>query len=67
MPPLPGKETVGAGTRCGGPPAAGVNLALSLILAIVMIAIYKATLAPLGRLLRAREIKILETVSVDVE
>jgi hypothetical protein len=53
--------------RAGGPPAAGVNLALSLILAIVMIAIYKATLAPLGRLLRAREIKILETISVDVE
>jgi len=53
--------------RAGGPPAAVVNLALSLVLAIVMIAIYKATLAPLGRLLRAREIKILETVSVDVE
>jgi hypothetical protein len=53
--------------RAGGPPAAIVNLSLSLILALVMIAIYKATLAPLGRLLRAREIKILETVSVDVE
>jgi ABC-2 type transport system permease protein len=53
--------------RAGGPPAAVVNLALSLVLALVMIAIYKASLAPLGRLLRAREIKILETVSVDVE
>ena len=53
--------------RAGGPPAAVVNLVLSLVLALVMIAIYKASLAPLGRLLRAREIKILETVSVDVE
>jgi len=53
--------------RAGGPPAAVINLALSLALALIMIAIYKATLAPLGRLLRAREIKILETVSVDVE
>ena len=53
--------------RAGGPPAAVVNLALSLALAVVMIAIYKATLAPLGRLLRAREIKVLETVSADVE
>ena len=53
--------------RAGGPPAAVVNLLLSLGLALVMIAIYKASLAPLGRLLRAREIKILETVSVDVE
>lgn len=53
--------------RAGGPPAAAVNLGLSLVLALVMVAIYKASLAPLGRLLRAREIKILETVSVDVE
>ncbi len=53
--------------RAGGPPAAVVNLALSLGLALVMIAVYKASLAPLGRLLRAREIRILETVSVDVE
>jgi len=53
--------------RAGGPPAAVLNLVLSLGLALVMIAIYKASLAPLGRLLRAREIRILETVSVDVE
>ncbi|HVQ40853.1 MAG TPA: hypothetical protein VMS54_01540 [Vicinamibacterales bacterium] len=53
--------------RAGGPPAAVVNLVLSMGLALVMIAVYKASLAPLGRLLRAREIKILETVSVDVE
>jgi ABC-2 type transport system permease protein len=53
--------------RAGGPPAAIVNFALSVALALVMIAIYKASLAPLGRLLRAREMQILETVSVDVE
>jgi len=53
--------------RAGGPPAAIINLGLSLGLALVMIAVYKASLAPLGRLLREREIKILETVSVDVE
>lgn len=53
--------------RAGGPPAAVVNLALSLVFALVMVAIYKASLAPLGRLLRRREIQILETVSADVE
>ena len=53
--------------RAGGPPAAVINLALSAVFALVMVAIYMATLAPLGRLLRAREMKILETVSADVE
>jgi len=53
--------------RAGGPPAAVINLAFSAIFALVMVAIYKATLAPLGRLLRSREMKILETVSADVE
>jgi hypothetical protein len=53
--------------RAGGPPAAVVNLALSAVFALIMVAIYKATLAPFGRLLRSREMRILETVSADVE
>jgi hypothetical protein len=53
--------------RAGGPPAAIVNLGLSLGLALVVAFAYRQTLAPLGRLLSRRETKILATVSVDVE
>jgi len=53
--------------RAGGPPAALVNLALSLALAMVMALIYWKSLGPLGRLLHRRETKILATVSVEVE
>ncbi len=53
--------------RLGGPPASVVNLALSLVLALVMAAIYRQTLGPLGRLLHRRETRILATVSAEVE
>jgi hypothetical protein len=53
--------------RAGGPPAALVNLVLSLALALVMAVIYWQTLGPIGRLLHRRETKILDTVSVEVE
>ena len=53
--------------RFGGPPAGVVNLGFSLVLAAVAALIYWRTLAPLGRLLRRRETKILATVTSDVE
>ena len=53
--------------RAGGPSAAVVNLGLSLALALILVAVYKASIAPMGRLLLSRERQILETVSVDVE
>jgi ABC-2 type transport system permease protein len=63
VPPLVGYLS----QRVGGPPAAIVNLTLSLILALAMAFAYRQALPPLGRLLSRRETKILATVSVDVE
>ena len=63
VPPLAGYLS----QRAGGPPAAIVNLLLSLVLALVTAFAYRQTLRPLGRLLSRRETKILATVSVDVE
>lgn len=53
--------------RLGGPPAALVNLLLSMGLAAVTAFVYWSTLAPLGRLLQRRETKILSVVTVEVE
>jgi hypothetical protein len=53
--------------RAGGPPAALVNLVLSLAMAGVAVLAYGRLLRPIGRLLHRREMKILETVSADVE
>jgi hypothetical protein len=53
--------------RAGGPPAAVVNLALSAVIAAVVAAAYWWTLGPLGRVLRRREITILNTVTAEVE
>ena len=53
--------------RFGGPPAALVNLLLSLLLAAVSVVVYWQTLGPLGRLLHRRETKILGIVTVEVE
>jgi hypothetical protein len=53
--------------RAGGPPAAVVNLVLSIVLAAGAAVAYWLSLNPLGRLLHRRETKILATVSVDVE
>jgi hypothetical protein len=63
VPPLAGYLS----QRFGGPPAAIVNLTLSLVMALGTAFAYRQTLAPLGRLLSRRETKILATVSVDVE
>jgi hypothetical protein len=53
--------------RVGGPPAAVVNLAVSAVLASIGVAIYWWTLGPLGRVLRRREMTILNIVTAEVE
>jgi hypothetical protein len=63
LPPLAGYLSA----RSGGPDAAVVNVALSLVLAAGMVLIYWWSLGPAGRLLRKREMTILATVSVEVE
>jgi hypothetical protein len=63
LPPLAGYLS----ERFGGPGAALVNAGLSGVLAVLMVLVYKWSLAPLGRLLRRRETRVLQTVSVDVE
>ena len=63
IPPLAGFVS----ERMGGPPAALVNLLLSLALAGVIAFAYWRSLGPIGRLLHRREMRILEKVSVDVE
>jgi Kef-type K+ transport system membrane component KefB len=51
----------------GGPPAAIVNLLLSMLLAAISVFVYWRTLEPLGRLLHRRETKIIGIVTVEVE
>ena len=51
----------------GGPPAALVNLVVSAVLASIGVAIYWWTLGPLGRVLRRREMTILNIVTAEVE
>jgi ABC-2 type transport system permease protein len=63
IPPLAGLLS----ERMGGPPAVLVNFLLSLALAAAVAFAYWRSLGPIGRLLHRREMKILETVSVDVE
>jgi hypothetical protein len=53
--------------RAGGPPAAVVNLCVSVALTAIVALAYKKTLAPLGRLLHRRETAILTVVSVEVD
>jgi ABC-2 type transport system permease protein len=63
IPPLAGFVS----ERVGGPPAALVNVLLSLAVAVVVAFAYWRSLGPMGRLLHRREMKILQTVSVAVE
>lgn len=53
--------------RSNLPPWVPINLSASILLCGVMVFIYAKTLAPLGRLLQKREIKILGVVTVEVE
>jgi hypothetical protein len=51
----------------GGPAFVPVNLLLSLVLAPLAAVLYWQTLAPLGRLLQRREIRILNRVTAEQE
>lgn len=53
--------------KAGWPDLVPVNLLLSMLLAALTALLYWQTLAPLGRLLQRREIKILNTVTVEQE
>jgi hypothetical protein len=53
--------------KVGLPGFVPVNLILSALLCGLMVVLYWQTLAPLGRLLQRREIKILGVVTVEVE
>jgi len=53
--------------RAGGPPAALTNLAISAVLAAIIVFVYWRVLGPLGRLLQRRETRILATVTTEVE
>jgi hypothetical protein len=51
----------------GWPAGVPVNVLLSLSLAGIALLAYRLSLGPLGRLLREREVKILHTVTVELE
>ncbi len=53
--------------RFGGVPASAVNVAGSMLLAGILVIVYRWAIGPLGRALWRRETTILNTVSAEVE